>query len=316
MYDLVAIGNPVYDEITTPYTRTVGRVLSGCSTNACLAAKRLGMGKVALIGCIGANYRSRFIADMTRYGVGLPSVPVSNQTGGFRLVYDRQGNRTLEVLGLADPIEPTAIPEECLRSKAILFGPILHEVDLALVAYIKTNSDAELFLDPQGLTRTLGSNGKIQHASNPEVDAIIQNVDFVKPNEVEAVVLTGFSEPEASAKRLVELGANVGIVTLAERGSVVYDSHDLHRIPAFSTFAKDPTGAGDVYIGAFITRYLRGGGIRDSALFASAAASIKVEHTGPAFPLTYPQVLDRVTTLTRNVALTSEPGRGSPRVEG
>ena len=164
--------------------------------------------------------------------------------------------------------------------------------------------------------RMLGSNGKIQHMSNPEVDAIIQNVDFVKPNEVESVVMTGFREPEASAKRLVEIGAYVGIVTLAERGSVVYDGHDLHRIPAFNTFAKDPTGAGDVYIGAFITRYLRGGGIRDSALFASAAASVKVEHTGPAFPLTYPQVLDRVATLTQSVDRTSELGRGSPHVEG
>lgn len=315
MYDLVAIGNPVYDEITTPYTRTAGRVLSGCSTNACLAAKRLGMGKVALIGRVGADYRQRFTDDMTRYGIELPPVPVSSQTGGFRLVYDQQGNRTLDVLGLADPIGPTVIPEACLRAKAILFGPILNEVDLALVAHVKTNSDAELFLDPQGLTRTLGSTGRIAHASNPEVDAVIQSVGFVKPNEVEAVVLTGVSEPAAAAKWLVDLGANVGIVTLAERGSVVYDGHVLYRIPAFRTFAKDPTGAGDVYIGAFITRYLRGGGIRDSALFASAAASLKVEHSGPAFPLTCRQVLDRMAAL-KIAAFTSEPARGSPRVEG
>jgi len=52
MYDLVAIGNPVYDEIITPYVRTEGRVLSGCSTNACLAAKKLGLENVALIGCV------------------------------------------------------------------------------------------------------------------------------------------------------------------------------------------------------------------------------------------------------------------------
>ena len=277
MYDLVAIGNPVYDEITTPHTSTVGRVLSGCSTNACLAATRLGVDRVALLGRIGTDYRQRFITEMMRYGVEVPPVPVSKQTGGFSLVYDRQGNRTLEVLGLADPIEPSAIPEECLRSKAILFGPILHEVDLALVVYVKNNSNAALFLDPQGLTRTLGSTGKIQHASNPSVNAIIQNISCVKPNEVEAVVLTGFRSPETSARRLVELGANVGIVTLAERGSVVYDGHALYRIPAFRTFAKDPTGAGDVYIGAFITQSIRGYGIRDSALFASAAASLKVD---------------------------------------
>ena len=46
MFDLVGIGNPVYDMIITPSVKTDGRVLSGCSTNACLAAKRLGLRKV------------------------------------------------------------------------------------------------------------------------------------------------------------------------------------------------------------------------------------------------------------------------------
>ena len=32
-FDLVGIGNPVYDIIVTPSVKTDGRVLSGCSTD-------------------------------------------------------------------------------------------------------------------------------------------------------------------------------------------------------------------------------------------------------------------------------------------
>ena len=39
---IVAFGNPVYDYIKTPVVTTGERVLSGCSTNGCLALARLG----------------------------------------------------------------------------------------------------------------------------------------------------------------------------------------------------------------------------------------------------------------------------------
>ena len=98
MYDLVAIGNPVYDEIITPHTQTSGRVLSGCSTNACLAAKRLGLRRVGLIGCLGADFKQQFQRDMDRYGIDILNAKPSENTGGFRLIYDAQGYRTLDVL--------------------------------------------------------------------------------------------------------------------------------------------------------------------------------------------------------------------------
>jgi len=298
MYDLVAIGNPVYDEIITPYGCTSSRILSGCSTNACLAAKRLGLERVALIGCVGRNYEEKFKADMAKYDIELPFVKVSGETGGFRLVYDHSGNRTLDVLGVADKILPDDIPRECLDAKIVLLGPILQEIDLGLVEFLREKSKAEIFLDPQGIVREIGEKGRIKEVcERSRAEAFVRLVDIVKPNEHEATTLTGIEDPYVSARILVEWGAKIGIVTLAEKGSIVYKRRNCLRIPAYKTIAKDPTGAGDTYAGAFIKRYLDGVNLLKASLFASAAASIKVEYTGPDFPLEYGEVDRRVQKI-------------------
>jgi len=297
MYDLVAIGNPVYDEIITPHIRTEGRVLSGSSTNACLAARKLGMGKVALIGCVGEDYKNAFKVHMARYGVELPRIKTSENTGGFRLIYNERGDRTLDVLGIAGKILPDDVPEECLDAKVILIAPILQEVDLAFIRFLRENSRATLFLDPQGVVREIGEGGRIVESCERSLaENFARTVDIIKPNEHESVVLTGFENPYTSARQLVEWGAKIGIVTLAERGSIIRRERGSITVPAYKTLAKDPTGAGDTYAGAFIRMYLNQP-LLTCGLFASAAASIKVEYTGPDFPLTYDAVTERVRKI-------------------
>ncbi|MDH7564022.1 MAG: PfkB family carbohydrate kinase [Candidatus Bathyarchaeota archaeon] len=298
VYDLVAIGNPVYDVIFTPYIQTDGRVLSGCSTNACLAAAKLGMKNVALIGSIGKDYYSRFLNDLDKYGIKSPKIKISQETGGFKLVYPTVGDRTLEVLGVAGKITAEDVPEECLDARYILIGPILQEVDLHLVRFLKENTKAKIFLDPQGLVRKIGFQNRVLYDSRKEtMKEIVSLVDFVKPNEHEAVVITETDDPAASVKILSEWGAPVAIVTLAERGSIVLSEGEIAKIPPYETIAPDPTGAGDVYAGSFIYEHSRTGEVLASCLFASAGASIMVEHTGPDFPMTDQKVRRRLAVI-------------------
>jgi len=286
-FNLVGIGNPVYDIIITPAIRTDGRVLSGCSTNACLVAKRLGMSKVGLIGSVGRDFSGRFQLDMNKYGIETSLNAASERTGGFRLVYDNKGDRTLEVLAVAEKITSKSIPEDFLDSNFFLIGPILGEVDFELAKYIRTSTSSTIFLDPQGLVRSIGTNGKIIHkCDTDQFRKIAELVDFVKPNEHESETITGEANPMLALDQLHELGVKVPIVTLADRGSVLLDSGHVFHIPAFQTRAIDPTGAGDTYAGSFIVEYDGTRSIVESALFASAAASIKVEQVGPDFHIT------------------------------
>lgn len=289
MYDLVCIGNPVYDMIETPYVKTRDRVLSGCSVNAAITARKLGLTKVALLGCIGRDFKPKLLTNLAKLGLNIENACLkdSKETGGFKLKYTSDlRNRTLEVIGVAGRIEASDVPMDLLSSKFILIGPILQEVGLDLVKEVKKVSSAEVFLDPQGLVRKFDKEGRVEHVCDEDfLREIVKLCSYVKPNEVEARVMTGMDAEEA-AKTLVKWGAQVAIVTMAERGSILCKEGKLYRIPAFETKAIDPTGAGDVYAGAFIYSKLNGRSLVEASFFASAAASIKVEHVGPDFPLT------------------------------
>jgi sugar/nucleoside kinase (ribokinase family) len=293
-FDLVGIGNPVYDIIVTPSVKTEGRVLSGCSTNACLAARRLGMNHVGLVGRIGQDFGDRFLEDMAKYGIEADLDPLEGETGGFSLIYDDHGDRTLDVLGVAERITSKNIPDEYLDTSFFLIGPILGEVDLELIEFIRTSTDAKVFLDPQGLIRVIGYDQRIMHTCDQAIfGKIARLVDFIKPNEHESKTITGLDDPTRALLQLKEMSPAVPIVTLAERGSILIENDEIVRIPAFFTNAIDPTGAGDVYAGSFITEYSRTKNIKDSGLFASAAASIMVEQVGPEFMMPPATVEDR-----------------------
>lgn len=297
MAQIVAFGNPVYDDITTPTITTGGRVLSGCSTNGCLVLARLGH-SVALVGSVGPDYHERFLADMRAYGIA-PYVQPSLQTGGFRLVYDACGDRTLDVLGYAAPIN--SVPEVCVAADAIIIGPILQETPLALIEQIKAVSPAPLFLDPQGLLRRCGASERIEHYANPDMARIAPLCNVIKANEIEAHVLTGVhprvDAPEA-ARRLRALGCRIAIVTLAEMGSLIDDGVRQYRIPAYATDARDPTGAGDTYMAGFLHTYLRDPeDLYAAGCVGSATASIWIEHTGPDTPIQPTEIARRAEVL-------------------
>ena len=294
---IVAFGNPVYDYIKTPAVTTGERVLSGCSTNGCLALTRLGH-EATIVGCIGPDYYQRFLTDTRRYGVG-SSVQLCEQTGGFSLVYDARGDRTLDILGVAAPIDQ--VPPACSQASAIIVGPILQETAQDLIERVHTLSDAPLFLDPQGLLRRIGPHGRIEHFCPPAFGQIASLCHVVKANELETQVITGISPREdgmEAARRLKALGCDIAIITLAEAGSLIDDGNQYYCIPAYTTEARDPTGAGDTYMAGFLHAYLHDPtNIYTAGCVGAATASIWIEHTGPDAPITVEEVERRAATL-------------------
>lgn len=294
---IVAFGNPVYDEITTPSVRTDGRVLSGCSTNACLALARLGH-RTALVGRAGDDRYEQLVSDLTRYGVAAWAERGA-ATGGFRLVYDERGDRTLDILGVAPAIEH--IPEACAAARAIIIGPILQETPLDLIERICERTAAPVFLDPQGLLRRIGAGGRIEHFAPPEFARVSSRCEVIKANELEALVLTGIApreDPAGAARALRAMGCRIAIVTLAEAGSFIDSGAEQWYIPAYATDARDPTGAGDTYLAGFMHAYLEEpADLYRAGCCGAATASIWIEHTGPDAPIALGEVARRTQAL-------------------
>jgi sugar/nucleoside kinase (ribokinase family) len=292
---IAVIGNPVYDLIKTPFVKTEKRVLSGCSTNACIVCAQLDA-KPVLVGCIGEDFRTETEKILSDFGVDFVLYP-SQETGGFDLDYDSSGNRELEVLGKADSI--AVIPPPVFSADVILFGPILQEIDAVLVELAAGACNALLFCDPQGFLRE-PVNGKIIHVFPESFKEILPLFDIVKPNEPEAYIMTGkyaSEHPKEVMETLYSYGPELCITTLAEKGSLIYDGSELIEIPAFRTEANDPTGAGDTYAAGFITEYLRSRTLYESGVFASCTASLWVETIGPYIETTEEKVRERVHML-------------------
>lgn len=291
---MVGIGNPVYDLIDTPLIRTDKRVLSGCSTNACIVCAQLKT-KAVLVGCVGKDFRKQTESILSDFGVE-PVLYPSKETGGFSLKYDDTGNRTLKVLGRANPI--TKVPKEVLSADVILLGPILQEIDPSMVVSLSEN-ESLLFCDPQGFLREI-RDGQISHIFPRKFRDVLPVCDILKPNEPEASIMTGeyaSKHPEEVMETLYSYGSSVCIVTLAEKGSLIYDGSELIRIPPFETVAKDPTGAGDTYAAGFIIEYLRRKSLYQAGLFASCTASLWVESIGPCIDITEEKVRERMELL-------------------
>jgi len=282
-YDLVAVGNPVYDVIETPFVKSVGRVLSGCSFNAAFTAKRLGMKEVALIGRIGDDLQERFLNALKRIGLRFIKAGDARETTGFRLKYLGHGERELEVLGFSGEISMRAVPQEVFDARAVVIGPVLGEVGVDVPSAFRRRG-ATVFLDPQGYLRRV-RGGTVEYYSNPEAFEACRESYLVKPNELEARLLSGLDEPIKAATSIHQKTGAVTALTLAERGSVIVDGTRAIVVPAYPTRTVDPTGAGDVYLGALVYYLCNGLDLEDAASYASAIASLKVEGVAAYFDL-------------------------------
>jgi sugar/nucleoside kinase (ribokinase family) len=292
---ITGVGNPVYDYIKTPLVDSEGRILSGCSTNACIVTSQL-QADTTMVGCVGNDFKEKTEQVLSAFGI-TPFLYPSKETGGFSLVYDEKGDRVLTVLGKADPIPD--IPSDILSSDIILLGPVLQEISPSLVSIIKNKSSSILFCDPQGFLRIIKDH-RIVRTFPEQVKEMLTLFDFIKPNEPEAYAMTGLyasEHPQKVMEMLYGFSPCTWIVTLAEKGSLIYDGDELITIPPFATTALDPTGAGDTYAGGFMVEYLTSEDLYKAGLFASCTASLWIESVGPYIDITEEKVRERVENI-------------------
>ena len=109
----------------------------------------------------------------------------------------------------------------------------------------------------------------------------IPHLYLIVPNASETAALCSLEEPATerdsaigTAQRLVNMGANIAVVTLGERGLAYADSSGGGYIRAIHTEVVDTSGAGDAFSGGAIFGILNGVPIDEAMRLGVTAASL------------------------------------------
>ncbi|SLN66180.1 5-dehydro-2-deoxygluconokinase [Roseisalinus antarcticus] len=113
--------------------------------------------------------------------------------------------------------------------------------------------------------------------------------DVIIGNDVEFGFLAGTGHDGLEkARALVQSGAAIAVYKMGERGAVTLTPEAETRTGIFRTEALKPTGAGDAFMGGFVTALARGLPLPEAVLRGSATAAMVVARVGcaPAMPTT------------------------------
>jgi sulfofructose kinase len=132
-----------------------------------------------------------------------------------------------------------------------------------------------------GAAVTVLDAGSLHHGT----EALMRRVDYLVCSEKFATSIVGRGEPEDALRTLGEVAPTV-VITLGERGLLWQHEGMKGRLSAFTIRARDTTGAGDAFHGAFAAGLVRGLSWPDLLLFASAAGAACCEVLGarPGLP--------------------------------
>jgi len=287
---LTIVGHIAIDKIITD--GGVRIQLGGPPTYTAATARLLGLG-IDAITKIGGDLPEELKTQLETLGLK-PIVVEGAETTRFILDY-RGGERRLSVEAICDAIEPWEIGG---LGDAVMLSPIIGEVHRETA--LKLRRAETLALDPQGYLRALNPDGSVE--LRPWLDLeLLSSIDIYKSTMRELRLITGVEEPLRALRRLNELGVGEAIATLGDEGAILSLGDEAYWIPAYRVEAVDPTGAGDVYLAAYLSERLRGGEPTWCGAIASATASLIVETVGASFKASREELQGRAYEIYEGV---------------
>ncbi|MEI8144162.1 MAG: PfkB family carbohydrate kinase [Alphaproteobacteria bacterium] len=274
---IVCIGNGVIDQIfnlASPL-ETGGKIDvrayresgGGPAATAAVTVCRLG-GRASWIGRVGDDATGQSLLTlMSGYGVDVSHVSVLDKGRTTRAIVlvDPDGERVIVVDRSGLPAEAPVRLEALKGAQALLADtrwPAGAKMALAAAAVAKIPTVLDADGGAPDVLRELAS--KAQHVVFSD-----QGLSDV----------AGTGSPQDRLLSLTPLMANtVTAVTLGAVGSLWRIGATLTSIPALAVQARDTTGCGDVFHGAYTLAIAEGRPPLKAARFASIAAGLKAEH--------------------------------------
>ena len=136
--------------------------------------------------------------------------------------------------------------------------------------YLVTHCTPPVFVDP------------VSTAKARKVQPVLGRVHTLKPNRIEAELLSGVQITDdaslrLAASRLLETGLHRVFISLGTQGVFAADQKEMLMQPCIPAQMRNATGAGDAFMAALAWAYLEGTALAETARAAAAAAAIAIE---------------------------------------
>jgi len=278
MFDVCVIGHVVWDR---NFYGNLGRKPQpgGVGYYAAMTYCRLGL-RTAVVTKVAAKDDRALLRDLRSSGVEVFNLPTKSTTT-FENYYsaDNFDVRVQRVGSRAEVIRLTEIPE--IQANTIHFGPLTPD-DIELDVMVRDLSlRSTIALDAQGLVREI-VDGAVVAKERVDHGHWLRFVDVLKVDTQELLIYAGSASPSNAVRGLLDRGVDELVVTKGALGSTVFRGDDSFRIDAIRPRRSvDVTGCGDTFLAAYMAKRMTSEDIEECGEFASAAASINLECSGP-----------------------------------
>lgn len=291
--EIVIIGASILDVLAYPADEEVFRTgsspaedirlsVGGDALNEATVLARLGM-KVLLETVIGSGKAGKFILDHCRdCGILLPADCVREDfsTGINVVLVSHDGSRHF-----------LTNPHGSLRRLT------LQDIHMPFPQSAKIVCFASIFVFPEigpkeleVIFRTAGEQGKIvcadmtKRKKNETVEELaeaLSYVDYLIPNDEEAMLLTGKNTVEEAAESLRRAGVKTVVVKCGSKGCYVCGREKSFWMPAEKNVkCIDTTGSGDSFVAGFLHALAQGRNVRECAEYGNKCGANAVSVAG------------------------------------
>jgi sugar/nucleoside kinase (ribokinase family) len=254
--------------------------LGGCAANAAVDLAKMGV-PTAVVGRVGDDIFGRIVAELLQeQGVDVSAVTATAGAATSQTLIVNvagQDRRFIHSFGANAEFRAADIPLDRLGDCHVLYlggyllMPKIGQEELIGVFSAAHQAGAKTVLD-------VALPGPGEYLSR--LERLLPHVDVFLPNNQEAEVITGASDPLRQAELFHQLGAATAVVTLGADGAVLVSARERLRAGVFSVPFVDASGGGDAFDAGYIYGLLHDFNAADCLRIASALGASCVRALG------------------------------------
>jgi ribokinase len=217
--------------------------LGGSAANFTVGVSHLGL-NAGIMARIGKDqYGKSILSEFKRENINTDRlVPIDEKTGMAFIAVEPEGERSIYTFMGAN----SKFKLENEDITYIKHSEILHVTGMYIEVVEEASKHANtLSFNPGALLSSYGLNN---------LEKILKRTDILFLNQKEVTILTGMGCYDGAMK-LLEVGVSLVVVTMGNKGAIVYNQSGQIHYPANKLNVLDTTGAGDLFAAGFITAF-------------------------------------------------------------